>query len=515
MDRETDGAETVIVDTPSGRLAGLRKGAIASFKGVPFARPPVGDLRWRLPEAAPPWTGTRDATRYAPTCPQAPTQLETLMGMAVGEQDEDCLYLNVWTPACDDARRPVMVWIHGGAFVLGAGSHGVYDGRRLAERDVVVVTINYRLGAFGFLALAEASEGRAPGSGAEGLADQILALDWVRRHIACLGGDPDNVTIFGESAGGMSVSALLSAPAARGLFHKAIAQSGAAHIGHDAERSVRVAHAFLAEMGLQPDEAHKALDAPYSALIAAQIALLAKTNAGKDTRKLGALPFQPAIDGAILPEKPIGPIRDGAAKGVALLTGTTREEWKLFTAADPRLRLMSARNFAERVERLAGEAAPVMLEAYGDGSPFERFNALMTDKAFTVPAARLAEAQAQAAPVYVYRFDWRSNFLGGIMGSCHALELGFVFGTHKQRLAGAFFGTGEAAEKLAADMMEAWAAFARHGNPATTATGPWPRYDAITRPTMIFGDGAPHAVERPEESRLRAWDGIAEKRLGP
>jgi para-nitrobenzyl esterase len=515
MDRETDAIETVTVETPSGCLAGARKGAIASFKGIPFAKPPIGPLRWRLPEPAEPWTGIRDATRFAPTCPQAPTQVEALMGATVGEQSEDCLYLNVWTPGCDDARRPVMVWIHGGAFVLGAGSHGIYNGKHLAGRDVVVVTINYRLGAFGFLALSPATGGRAPGTGAEGLADQILALDWVRRNIAAFGGDPANVTIFGESAGGMSVATLLASPPARGLFHKAIAQSGAAHIGHDGDRAARVAHAFLEEMGLSPDDGLKAVEAPYSAIIAAQVALLAKTNAGKDTRKLGALPFQPAVDGALIPARPIGPLREGEGRGVPLLTGTTREEWKLFTAADPRLRLMSAKSFAERVERLAGAAAPAMLDAYDDGSPFERFNALMTDKTFAVPAARLAEAQSRVAPVYAYRFDWRSSFLGGLMGSCHALDIGFTFGTHVQRLAGAFFGTGAAAETLARDMMDAWAQFARSGDPSTPASGSWPRYEPATRPTMIFGDGAPHVVHAPNEARLRSWDAAPERRVGP
>jgi para-nitrobenzyl esterase len=516
MDRETNGIETVTVDTPAGCLAGLRHGAVTSFKGIPFARPPIGALRWRLPEPTEPWAGIRDATVFAPTCPQAPTQLETLMGLAVGEQQsEDCLYLNVWTPACDGEKRPVMVWIHGGAFVLGAGSHGVYDGTGLAELGAVVVTINYRLGAFGFLALGLATDGRAPGSGAEGIADQILALDWVRRNIACFGGDPDNVTIFGESAGGMSVATLLASPAARGLFHKAIAQSGAADIGHAPDRSARVAHALLEEMGLETHETGKALDAPYSALIAAQIALIAKTNAGKDSRKLGALPFQPTIDGALIPARPIQLLREGAGAAVPLLTGTTREEWRLFTAANPALRLMSAKNFGERVERLAGDHAPAMLAAYDEGSPYERFNALMTDKAFAVPADRLAQAQAHRAPVFTYRFDWRSNYLGGLMGACHALDIGFTFGTHNKGLVGAFFGTGVAAEALARDMMESWIAFARAGDPSTSATGTWPRYDAAARQTVIFGDGAPHLANAPNEQRLRAWDKMSERRIGP
>jgi para-nitrobenzyl esterase len=176
---------------------------------------------------------------------------------------------------------------------------------------------------------------------------------------------------------------------------------------------------------------------------------------------------------------------------------------------------MSAKNFAERVERLTGDLAPQMLEAYDHGSPYERFNALMTDKAFAVPAARLAEAQMQTAPVFTYRFDWRSNFLGGLMGSCHALDIGFTFGTHNKSAAGAFFGTGIAAEALARDMMASWVAFATTGDPATPATGAWPRYDASVRPTMIFGDGAPHLVNTPNEQRLRAWDKMPERRLGP
>jgi para-nitrobenzyl esterase len=515
MDRATDRLEPVTVETAAGRLAGLRSGAIASFRGIPYALPPTGALRWRLPEPALPWTGIRDATRFGPRPPQAPSRLEGLLGMAALEQSEDCLFLNVWTPGGDDAKRPVMVWFHGGAFVFGAGSVGIYDGEALAAHDVVVVTVNYRLGALGFVALAQVSDGQAPGSGTEGLADQILALDWVRRNIAAFGGDPGNVTIFGESAGAMSVAALLASPAARGLFHKAVTQSGAAHIGHEPDRAARTAHALLSEMGLSPCEAHKAVGAPYGTVVAAQIALLAKTNAGKDTRKLGSLPFQPAIDGTILPVRPIVSLREGAGAGIPLLAGTTREEWKLFAAADPRLQFMSARNFAERVGRIADEAAPALLEAYDEGSPYERFVALMTDKAFAVPAQRLLDAQQAFAPAFAYRFDWRSRLMGGLMGACHALELGFVFGTHRIRPASLFFGTGPVADGLARDMMASWAGFARTGDPSTPATGPWPRYTSAARPTMLFGDGSPHPVAAPDAARLGAWQNFADRKLGP
>src|SRR4051794_11180242 len=255
MDRPAAEIESAIIDAPCGRVAGVRISDIFAFKGIPYAKPPVGELRWRWPESLSPWAGVGDATHFGPICPQAPTQIEALLGGSLGEQSEDCLYLNIWTPSCDDARRPVMVWIHGGAFVIGAGSQGLYNGRHLAAHDCVIVTINYRLGAFGFLNLRDATNGALPATGAEGIADQVLALHWVKRNIAAFGGDAGNITIFGESAGGMSVSTLLTLPAARGLFHKAIAQSGAAHIGYTRERSALMARAFLDEPGVSPGDA--------------------------------------------------------------------------------------------------------------------------------------------------------------------------------------------------------------------------------------------------------------------
>ncbi|HEY5047105.1 MAG TPA: carboxylesterase/lipase family protein [Rhizomicrobium sp.] len=514
MERRADQTEAAIVETACGKLAGSRRGGIFSFKGVAFAKPPVGISRWRMAEPSLPWSGIRDATRYGPVCPQAATRIEALTGGVMGPQSEDCLHLNIWTPGCDAAKRPVMVWIHGGAFVLGAGSQSTYCGARLAAHDVVIVTINYRLGAFGFLDLADATDGRAAGTGAEGLGDQIVALDWVKRNIAAFGGNPDNVTLFGESAGAMSVAALLASPPARGLFHKAIAQSGAAHIGYDRERAARIARAFLDALGLAANEAARLPEIPADVILKAQIALLTAARSGRDKRKLGALPFQPTIDGTVLDRRLIEAVRAGTARDIALLTGTTREEWKLFTAVDPRLRLLSARGLVERVTRLSPETAPAMLAAYDRGSPFERFNVIMTDKGFTVPMTRLLEAQAPHAAAYAYRFDRRSPLLGGIMGSCHALELGFVFGTHGQGLAKAFFGAGPAAEALASAMMDCWTAFARSGNPATETTGAWPCYDAA-KDVMIFGDGAPHGLRAPNAERLRLWDEFPELRLGP
>ncbi|HEY1962636.1 MAG TPA: carboxylesterase family protein, partial [Rhizomicrobium sp.] len=411
MDRAAGETDTLSLEAPCGRLLGLRTGDILAFKGIPYGMPPVGPLRWRMPEPVEPWAGVRDATQFGPICPQAPTQIEALLGGNLGEQSEDCLNLNVWTPGCDDAKRPVMVWIHGGAFIIGAGSQGIYNGRHLATRDCVVVTINYRLGAFGFLNLADATEGRLPGTGVEGIADQILALHWVKQNIAAFGGDPDNITIFGESAGGMSVAALLSSPAAQGLFHKAIAQSGAAHIGHAREHSAAVARAFVAELGATDAEASAVAELSYGRLVSAQIALLAEARDGSDSRKLGRVAFQPTIDGTVLAGRPIDAIRFGAARGIPLLAGTTKDEWRLFSAASPSVRLMSRSAFEQRVRKLAGDDADAMLAAYSEGTTFDRFNAMMTDRVFTVPAIRMLEAQDAFAPAYAYRFDWRSRLL--------------------------------------------------------------------------------------------------------
>ncbi len=507
------GLETL--EFADGRLTGLHQNGITRFAGIPFAKPPVGARRWRMPEPAEAWAGVRDATRFAPVCPQAPTQIELLMGATMGEQSEDCLYLNVWTPGFDGAKRPVMMWIHGGAFMIGAGSQSVYNGELLAAHDVVIVTINYRLGAFGFVDLYDATDGKLPATGSEGLADQILALDWVRRNISDFGGDPGNITIFGELAGGMCVAALLTAGPARGMFHKAIAQSGAAHIGHDRERGSRVGRTVLNAMGIPPSDAEQLLEIPYGAIVGAQIAVQAEAREGKSARMLGTLPFQPTVDGQILDRAPLAAIRAGAAAGIPLLTGTTAEEWKLFAAPNPATRLMSAKGFAARAERVAGEAAPQLLAAYEDGSVFERFCAFMTDKAFTMPCIRLLEAHSAHAPVFAYRFDWRSKLLGGLMGSCHALELGFLFGSYRERLGGAFFGTGAEADALSQTMMGAWTAFARSGNPQSQNVGSWPAYDASARRTMILGDGSAHIVKAPNEARRLAWSAIDDRHLGP
>lgn len=497
---------TVVVDTPSGRLAGREADGVRAFLGVPYARPPVGPLRFAAPEPAPPWSGTRDATAFGASAPQAPMVLP-LPGMDVGRMDEDCLHLNVYAPAGGAPRKPVLVWIHGGGFVIGSGSQEVYDGARLARRgDAVVVTVNYRLGALGFLHLADVCPGLEGAVSNPGLRDQVAALEWVRGHIGAFGGDPENVTLFGESAGGMSVATLLAMPSARGLFQRAVPQSGACHHFHAPETATRVAEALLEALGIERRDAARALrELPAQKLVEAQT----QTTLALGTT-IGLLPLQPVVDGDSLPAPALQEVRSGSAAGVALLTGTTRDEWKLFTLMDPSLRSLDEVSLLARLGRDVPEVdAATLYATYRDArrrrgephAPIELYAAIHTDRSFWVPAVRLAEAQAAHEPrTFVYRVDQESPMLGGALGACHAVELPFVFGTHELPGGDQFAGRGPQVEALSARMMDAWLAFARTGDPG------WPAYEVARRTTQLFGPSCgveddPHAEER------RLWEG--------
>jgi para-nitrobenzyl esterase len=502
-----DQAVSATTEIAQGKLQGSTRDGVLKFNGIPYAKPPVGALRWRMPEPAEGWAGVRDATKFGNIAPQVASASGAVLGGTPGTRSEDCLYLNVQTPACDGAKRPVMVWIYGGAFNTGAGSVGTYNGKYLVPRgDIVLVTINYRLGALGFLNLRDATGGKLPGTGAEGLADQVMALRWVKENIGAFGGDPGNVTIFGESAGGMSVGALLASPGAKGLFHKAIPQSGACDIGTARETSARIAQMVLDRLGAGDPTA-----LTWEAILEVQKALL------EAPREVGVgMPFAPTVDGTVLPKRAIECVVEGSAAGVPILTGTTRDEWKLFTVGSENLKSLDAAGLRKLTARLVGdEHVDGVVAAYTEGTPFDRWNAVMTDHSFFVPATRLLDAQAAHASTYAYRFDWPSPFLNGALGSCHALELGFTFGTFRTKGAEPFFGTGEAAEALSDAMMDSWIAFAWDGNPSNDTAGAFMRYDAKKRATTIFGDGLPHVTSAPNETRRKAWEAVPADRIGP
>jgi para-nitrobenzyl esterase len=500
-----------IVETRSGRVEGLVGDGVLEFRGIPYARPPVGALRFCAPRREEAWSGIRPAREFGPSAPQRPLALP-LPGMDVGICDEDCLTLNVTTPAADGARRPVLVWIHGGGFVIGAGSQPLYHGAALARRgDLVVVTINYRLGPLGFLHFAELCPGLDGAVGNAGLRDQVAALEWVGQNAAAFGGDPQRVTIFGESAGGMSVATLLGMPAARGLFARAIAQSGAAHNVHDPETATRVASEFLAELELPPARAAETLrELPPDKLLDLHQQTVLRLG-----QTAGPLPFQPVVDGDSLPEPPLDALRAGASAPLELLTGSTRDEWRLFQFLDSQLATLDHASLEKRLSaQLPASDAEAMVELYRRARPAAKpadlLFAIETDRVFRIPAIRLAEARAQhPGATFMYRFDWESPALGGALGACHAVELPFVFGALGAPGADFFAGSGPDAERLCARTMDAWIAFARRGDPRHPELpgGRFDAYELERRSTLVLGRECGVELD-PGSAERRAWDGV-------
>ncbi|HEV2370441.1 MAG TPA: carboxylesterase/lipase family protein [Acidimicrobiales bacterium] len=500
-----------IVETSLGKLQGKAGHGVSVFLGVPYAAPPTGERRFAPPEPSPPWTGVRDATAVGPVAPQLPSPLETLLGSRAIVWDEAaCLSLNVWTPGTDTAERPVMVWVHGGAFLNGSSGIPWYDGSRLArENDVVIVTVNYRLGALGFLHLEDVAGPGLTGSGLAGILDQVAALRWVEENISAFGGDPGNVTVFGESAGGMSVATLLALESARGLFHRAVLQSGAGHNAHTREDADRITHEFLQALELTSAGAGTAArlrDLPVSALLEAQGRI------GQAYVQRG-LAFQPVIDGTTLRDLPVRRVAAGSAHDVAVLVGTNRDEWNLFAAMDPRSPGLDDAGLLDIAVGVFGDGAraEAAIAQYRssrpDDSPGRLLSAMTTDNTFRIPAIRLAEAQREAGgAAWMYLFTWPSPVFDGRLGACHAVEIPFVFNNLDRPGADIFVGP-DAPTALAKAMSATWAAFARSGDPSGGALGPWPQYEPRRRTTMVF-DVTPHLEEDPMAAERLQWDGV-------
>jgi len=480
------------VDTALGKLEGISGQGVSVFRGIPYAAPPTGSRRFRPPEPASPWSGTRAAAAYAPVAPQLPSPLEALLGSRAVTWDEAaCLTLNVWTPGTDSSRRPVMVWIHGGAFLNGSGNIPWYDGSSLARRyDVVVVTVNYRLGALGFLHLEDEAGESTAGSGLAGILDQVAALRWVQDNIAAFGGDPGNVTVFGESAGAMSVGTLLALEPARGLFQRAILQSGAGHNAHAREQADRITSEYLQALGVSGaggDLASRLRELPVEALLEAQ------GRVGQAYVERG-LAFQPVIDGTLLTDLPVSRVAAGSARDVALLAGTNLDEWNLFSAMDTRA---GGLDEAGLVDAIGG--------AFRDRAAAE--SAVAEYRTFRIPAIRLAEAQqAAGGHAWMYLFTWPSPAFDGRLGSCHALEIAFVFDNLTKPGADLFVGA-DAPTSLADSMSAAWTAFARHGRPEGGSAGEWPEYEPAARSTMIF-DVESRVESDPMGSERLQWEGV-------
>jgi carboxylesterase type B len=494
-----------VVTTVHGALHGHLAEGVHAFLGVPFAAPPFGRNRLRPPQPAEKWEGVRDATRLGPEPPQiAPP--ESVASAWVTSTGEDCLVLNVWTPDPGAAGLPVMIWISGGAFEIQSSAH--YDGSRFARDGVVCVVINWRVGADGFLFLDD-------GLANLGLLDQIAALAWVQENIAAFGGDPANVTIFGESAGAMSIGTLLAVPRARGLFRRAIAQSGAGHHVLPTGTAQRIGRALADELGVPPTRAAIAA-VPVDRLLAAQAALKTELLTHPDPDRWGqevvtsTMPWQPVVDGAVLPDFPIPLIAAGSSAGVDMLIGTNTDDWRLFlviTGAIHRItdEILTGAIEVHGYQTIAAYGLPVQAglaayrAAYPAATPGELLAAVQSDWWVRIPAIRLAEAHVgHPARTYMYEFGWPAPVLGAV----HALEIPFVFDAldTDSPLFRPLLGTDPPAE-LARSMHAAWVSFATHGDPG------WPEYELRRRATMRF-DTRSEVIDDPRSWERTLWEGI-------
>ncbi|WP_405496827.1 carboxylesterase/lipase family protein [Streptomyces sp. NBC_00096] len=491
----TPESDRLEVNPPAGRLRGATEGGLTVFRGVPYAAPPVGDLRWRPARPHPGWSGTRDATADGPSAPQMYMEGgdPVLGGHGSPPFDEDCLTLNIWTPAADGARRPVLVWIHGGGFVSGSGSLPNYSGETFArDGDLVVVNVNYRVGALGYLqpgAEDGNAEGTADGGGNHWLTDQLAALRWVRENIAAFGGDPDSITVAGQSGGAVSTAALAGLPEAQGLIRRVILMSPPFGLELPTpEASLERTAALLELTGVKSLAEARSL--PWPALIGATGGLFALT-----TRwGYWPTPFLPVIDGVTLHRHPAEALLHGAAAGIEVMIGWTREEANFGFALDEGYAAADRDRVTARIADTFGpEAAPGAYAAYERTRPGARpadvLMDLITDELFRVPALRLAEARAELGrPVWAYQFDLPSPAYDGRLGAAHCLELPFAFANfdrwaHAPLTAGL---TPAVRDGLADTMHRAWIAFARTGDPNHPDMPAWDPYTKDTRTTMRF-----------------------------
>lgn len=491
-----------VVKTSQGAVRGAMADGIAIFKGIPYAAPPFGQRRFQPPQPAEPWEGIRETLNYGPTVIKPPyfPPFDVLLPEPVIE-GQDCLNLNIWTPDPGNAGLPVMVWIHGGAFANGTGAISSYSGDRFARDGVVCVTINYRLGVDGFLFLGD-------GNANLGLLDQIAALTWVQENIAAFGGDPGNVTIFGESAGGMSVGTLLSMPGAKGLFRRAIAESGAGH--HVlSPKTAQVIGRYLAEKLGVPATLEAITSVPLDQLVQAQVALSADVFGNPDPARWGEasanlMPFEPVIDGKVLPARPIDSIVAGAGSSIDVLIGTNSEEEGLFFVPNGAINYITEDILTGAVSAY-GLPLEETLATYRSARPGatagDVYEAIVTDWFYRIPAIRLAEAHVKNnGRTFMYEFAWQSPKYGGRLGACHALEIPFVFDTLDVGDMTELLGDNPP-QQVADTMHAAWVSFATRGDPG------WPQYDPVQRATMRF-DTTSELVNDPHSAERKLWESL-------
>jgi para-nitrobenzyl esterase len=485
--------------TRQGTVEGTRANGVHVFKGIPYAAAPFGPRRMRAPEPPPSWNGVRDCTEFGPTVPKSPypPPFDTLLPEPA-IPGQDCLNLNIWTPDPGQAGLPVLVWIHGGAFANGSGAVPQYDGTAFARDGVVCVTINYRLGADGFLFLDD-------GVANTGLLDQVAALQWVQDNIANFGGDPARVTLGGESAGAMSVITLLSMPRAAGLFRRAIAQSGAGQHALTRGTAARVGGYLAAQLGV-PAIREAIAAVSLQQLLDAQGALVLDLQAAPDPVRWGEITanlmvFEPVVDGDVLPALPLEGLRGGAGHDVDVLIGTNTDEQRFFMVPTGAMDYID--DTILQVAAAAYGRDETALAAYRenrpDASPGDILAAVSGDWFFRIPALRVAEARAES-PTWMYEFAWTTPRLRGRLGACHYADVAFVFDTLQSEGADWLLGS-EPPQSLADTMHRTWVSFARAGDPG------WDRYTTKDRATMLYNTDTT-LVQDPHGDERRLWDGL-------
>jgi para-nitrobenzyl esterase len=486
-----------VVRTAAGQVRGRAENGIAVFRGIPFAQPPVGDLRFAAPRPARAWDGVREAAMFGPPPPQSAFLLTPTAPVAPGADPDDWLTVNVFSPDPGAARLPVMVWIYGGAYRFGASSLAGYDGTALARQNVVVVTFNHRIGVEGYAYLPGVPANR-------GLLDQVAALGWVRENIAAFGGDPDRVTVFGESAGAGAIASLLVMPAADGLFRRAIAQSVPGTFFSPA-LAADVTAAIAAAAGLPPAaEAFAAAD-PARLTAASDAVRPADHRERWGPVSRTPTPFSPVVDGEVLPVAPWRALAAGVGRGVDLIAGHNRDEYRLFTELGRQRGKITDEDATDALRALAagdkqgasGEAA--YRDAYPGATAETLFELVNSDWLFRMPTLHLAQAHAAAGgQTFLYQVSLEAS--EGGFGACHAIDVPLVFGVYAG-LGRMLFGAEPPASAVAlGDLMRSqWASFAASGDPG------WPPYAPGRRLTRIFDD-PPDVVPYPEEASLRIWD---------
>jgi para-nitrobenzyl esterase len=490
------GAETtsVTAETTSGKVRGIEVDGIRIFKGIPYGASTAGKNRFMPPVSPAKWTGVRDALEYGPTAPQSATPPPA--------QGEDCLVLNVWTPAIKDGRkRPVMFWCHGGGFATGSGSSPGQDGTNLAHRgDVVVVTINHRLNVLGFTYLAALGGVDFEQSGDVGMLDIVQALKWVRDNIEQFGGDPNTVMIFGQSGGGRKVGTLLGMPSAKGLFHRAVIESGATIKLVERDQATRVAERLVSRLQLGRNEVREMQKMPLEKIMAAYFDVV-KDMGDADQMTEG---FSPTVNGTTVPQHPFYPVASEVSPNVPLMIGSTRTEMTL--QSPPDTFSLDEEGMRGRVRSLLGDNAGGMIDLYrrlNPGStPSDIYFLIASDYRYGAPVMKIAERRAalNKAPVYLYYFRWETPVQGGRLKSPHTMEIPFAFDNVK--ISANMTGGGPEAMALADKVSDAWIAFARTGDPNTSKLPHWPPFNATDRPTMVFNNVSKVENDPIREQRL-------------